>query len=105
MTAYTTLDAPASVLGEGPMWSDRDAALYWVDVVSKRIFRFAPANQRVDTRDLPFAPSAIVPHRDGGLLVITKKGIALLESFDGALESIPVPQIDFTREVFNDAAC
>lgn len=105
MNAFTTVDAPACVLGEGPMWSDRDEALYWVDIVAKRIFRFRPSDGDVAIRELPFAPSAIVPRKAGGLLLITKKGMAILESFEGALESIAVPMIDFTREVFNDAAC
>ncbi|TWG92125.1 sugar lactone lactonase YvrE [Mesorhizobium sp. J18] len=105
MTTFATVDAPACVLGEGPIWSDRDDALYWVDVVAKLIFRFRPSGGEVAIRELPFAPSAIVPRKTGGLLLVTKKGMAILDSFEGALQSIAVPLIDFTREVFNDAAC
>jgi sugar lactone lactonase YvrE len=28
------LDVPVSTLGEGPVWSDRDGCLYYVDIVS-----------------------------------------------------------------------
>ena len=105
MIAFSTIDAPACALGEGPVWSDRDKALYWVDVVGKKILRFRPSSGTVDVREIPFAPSAIVPRQGTGLLLVTKKGLALLDDFTSPLVSIPVPQIDFTREVFNDATC
>ena len=50
---FTVIDAPQTVIGEGPMWSVRDQVLYWIDVVSRRIFRLRPETGRVDVRDLP----------------------------------------------------
>lgn len=79
--------------------------LYWLDVVGKAIFRFDPATGHVRTRQLPYAPSAIVPREDGGLLLVTKKGMALLDDFGAPPQSVPLPDIDFSKEVFNDAAC
>src|SRR5690606_13387930 len=68
------------------------------------IFRLTPSTGRVDTRVLPYAPSALVPRAAGGLLMITKKGAAVLD-FDGEVRSIQVPMVDFSVEVFNDAGC
>ena len=36
-------DAGAN-LGEGTMWSPREQALYWIDILTPRLFRFHPAS-------------------------------------------------------------
>jgi xylono-1,5-lactonase len=32
-----------AVLGEGPVWVEREAALYWVDIAERRVFRWSEA--------------------------------------------------------------
>jgi sugar lactone lactonase YvrE len=102
---FTVIEAPQTVLGEGPMWSVRDQVLYWIDIVSRRIFRLRPATGKVDVRELPYAPSAVIPRAAGGLLIVTKKGMALMEFDKPELQSVAVPLVDFKKEVFNDAKC
>lgn len=87
------------------MWSVRDQALHWIDVVGKRAFRLRPPHNQVETRELPYAPSGVFPHVGGGLLLVTKKGMALFDFDSGKLETIPMPTVDFTAEVFNDGGC
>lgn len=103
--AFTVIDAPQSVLGEGPMWSVGEQVLYWIDIVSRRIFRLRPVTGQVDIKELPYAPSAVIPRAAGGLLVVTKKGMALMDFDKPELQSIPVALVDFKKEVFNDAKC
>ncbi len=107
MTAHniTMIDAPKTILGEGPMWSERDQVLYWIDIVGKRVLRLRPQTGKVDAKELPYAPSAVIPRTGGGLLLVTKKGMALMDFDKPDLVSIPVPLVDFTKEVFNDAKC
>lgn len=105
MQEFTVIEAPRTILGEGPMWSVRDQVLYWIDIVSRRIFRLRPETGRVDVRELPYAPSAVIPRASGGLLIVTKKGMALTDFDSPHLESVPVPLVDFKKEVFNDAKC
>jgi sugar lactone lactonase YvrE len=93
------------VLGEGPFWSERDSALFWVDVVGRKIFKHTPNAGPAESRDLPYAPSAIIPRAQGGFLLVTKQGMALFDFDSGTLETLAVPQIDFSQEIFNDAAC
>lgn len=102
---FIIIDALQTVLGEGPMWSVRDQVLYWIDIVSRRVFRLRPRTGRVDVKELPFAPSAVIPRASGGLLLVTKKGMALMEFDKPELQSVPVPLVDFKKEVFNDAKC
>jgi sugar lactone lactonase YvrE len=105
MQEFVVIDAPQTVLGEGPMWSVQEQMLYWIDIVSRRIFRLRPETGQVDVRDLPYAPSAVIPRASGGLLLVTKKGMALMDFDNPQLESVPVPLVDFKKEVFNDAKC
>lgn len=103
--SISTVNAPLTVLGEGPMWSASQGVLYWIDIVGRCILRLEPESGKVDVRHLPYAPSAVIQRANGGLLLVTKKGMASL-SFDGSeIESIPVPLVDFEKEVFNDAKC
>ncbi len=39
------LDVPASILGEGPVWSDRDGCLYYVDIVQHRLQAYTPSTK------------------------------------------------------------
>jgi sugar lactone lactonase YvrE len=102
---FTVIDAPQTVLGEGPMWSVREQVLYWIDIVSRRIFRLRPGAGAADVRELPYAPSAVIPRASGGLLIVTKKGMAVTEFDKPDLQSVAVPMVDFRKEVFNDAKC
>ena len=101
----TVVDAPQTVLGEGPMWSAREGVLYWIDIVGKRLLRLRPETGQVDVRELPYAPSAVMPRANGGLLLITKKGMATLRFDEPELHTVAVPLVDFSKEVFNDAKC
>lgn len=103
--ACTVVEAPQTVLGEGPMWSVREQVLYWIDIVSRRLLRLRPETGKVDVRELPYAPSAVIPRESGGLLLVTKKGMALMDFDKPEITSIPVQLVDFSREVFNDAKC
>lgn len=102
---WKVVDAPQTVLGEGPMWSVREQSLYWIDIVSRQVLRLRPETGKVESRTLPYAPSAVIPRASGGLLLVTKKGMATLHFDRPELTSLPVALVDFSKEVFNDAKC
>ena len=97
-------DAPA-VIGEGPLWSPREHALYGLDTVERKIMRYRPRAGRVDVRALPHRPSCIAWREDGRLLIAYKKGIGLFDFATGRGEALPLAGIDFARQLFNDGAC
>ena len=41
------VDHPSET-GEGPLWNDREQALYWVDIPAGQLFRYDPATGRND---------------------------------------------------------
>lgn len=64
-----------ATLGEGPVWIDKEKALYFVDITEKKVHRFHP-----DTKDLKSwtAPERVVfllPADDGSFLCGLAKGL------------------------------
>jgi len=87
------------------MWSVAEGVLYWIDIVGRCVLKLSPETGKVDVRPLPYAPSAVIPRAKGGLLLVTKKGMATFEFDKPEIHSIPVSIVDFEKEVFNDAKC
>ncbi len=86
-----------SILGEGPIWNDREEALYWIDAWQPLILRYRPADARVDTWKLPDALNAepigsLVFRERGGLVVAMKSGFHFLDLDSGASERIVDPE-------------
>ena len=44
MTEVRCLWEAAAILGEGPLWSPREAALYWVDIKAPALHRYRPSD-------------------------------------------------------------
>src|SRR5262245_21904812 len=52
MSARLLLDAKCD-LGEGPLWSARDQAIYWTDIKVKKLRRYRLADGAVQSWDMP----------------------------------------------------
>lgn len=94
-----------AALGEGPLWSVREQALYWVDILNHRLHRYSPEEGR---RSWQFDQEiSAVAERAGadGLLITQRHGFA---SFDPASEElVPLLQVegDIPGNRFNDGKC
>lgn len=80
----TVLDA-GDIVGESIIWSAAEAALYWVDIVGRRIHRLEPGNGRHDTRPTPDFVTSIGMRADGGFIVGLRRNVCLWEP-DGAFQ-------------------
>jgi len=101
MQVEIILDARAE-LGEGPAWDAKSNALYWVDILGKRIHY----HRRGDDGfiQLDEMPGCLAPSRDGSLLVAARATILKLElaiAKRTVLASITEP----TNNRFNDGKC
>jgi sugar lactone lactonase YvrE len=83
-----------SILGESPIWSVAEQAMYWVDIRNPMIYRLDPAtgarkNWRVQTEigSIGFAG-------DGRLIAGTRMGFAYISLEDGAYEDLADPEGD-----------
>jgi len=95
----------AATIGEGPLWSARHQALFWIDTVNKKIMRTRAPFTAAESRDLPYKPSCLALLHDDRLLVGYKKGIGLFDFDSGEAEQLPLRGVSFEHQIFNDGAC
>ena len=93
-------------LGEGTSWSQRRGALYWVDILSKRLQRYTPANDARETWTFDEEISAVAERANApGLIVTLKSGFAFFDPDSGQLERLHDPESDRPANRFNDGKC
>jgi sugar lactone lactonase YvrE len=96
--------AAQDALGEGPVWSVREQALYWVDIEGRRVHRLEPASGAHEV----FAPgpqfTALGFRASGGLVAATGDGFALWDPRAGAVQFIANPEPGKPGARFNDGA-
>lgn len=66
-----------NLCGEGPLWDDRERALYWTDITGRRFYRYLWDERRHELLSDGFEVSGFCRQRDGGFLVTSSKGIWL----------------------------
>jgi sugar lactone lactonase YvrE len=90
-----------AVLGEGPVWVEREGALYWVDIKGRKIFRLdqdgsleeSPTEHRV---------GSLLPRANGTFIAGTDAGLALTKAAGGKFELLVDPEPDLPHNRFND---
>lgn len=91
-------------LGEGPLWSVREQALYWIDVTQRKVWRHDPATGETKTFNVSGMPGSISTRKGGGIIVAYRNGLALVDLDKGTETKLATP-IDFGKERFNDGKC
>src|SRR3954453_22587514 len=71
----------AAELGEGPVWVERDSALWFVDIKKHQIHRYDPADESKRSWSAPEQVGFILPAKGGGFVAGLQSG---LHHFDGA---------------------
>lgn len=94
-------------LGEGLVWSVREQALYWLDILGCRLYRLDPATGLQTQWSFEEEISALAERRDTpGLIITLRRGFAL---FDPATDSAPhylhQPEAELLGNRFNDGKC
>jgi len=104
-SALRRIDLPSAVLGEGPVWDDRHAALVWVDLHGCAVRRYHPATGREEICPTPSRVGAIIPRSRGGYVVNLEDGFWTLDDGFRTLEprlSLPAMSAPVWM---NDAKC
>jgi L-arabinonolactonase len=98
------LDVPVSVLGEGPVWSERDHCLYFVDIMSKRVQAYWPADRRHKIWQFDEYAGALAECRSGGLIVALNDRVVRFDpnKGPGSVEPIAVLERDRPQNRLND---
>jgi len=92
----------ADLIGESPVWSVREQALYWVDVEGKCVQRFTPQTTARARWTMPEATGSIGLRCSGGLIAATRTGFVSLDTDSGEITPITDPEADLPGNRFND---
>ncbi|MEP6823944.1 MAG: SMP-30/gluconolactonase/LRE family protein, partial [Ramlibacter sp.] len=107
MNAELVVDARDGV-GESPVWSVAEQALYWVDIPGRKLQRWQAGNGLVEHWGLPEQGGCIAARSQGGWLCAMESGVFQLEPGpQGALQTRRVASIDHACDGmrFNDGRC
>jgi sugar lactone lactonase YvrE len=66
-----------NLCGEGPLWDEREEALYWTDITGRKLFRYLWRERRRELVSEGFQVSGFSRQEDGGFLVTNNDGIWL----------------------------
>ena len=104
MSFQCVLDVKAK-LGECPIWSSKDKALFWVDIHAPSLNRFDPATGVNTVMPMPESIGSFALRRPSGFLVALRSGIWLARA-DGSLDRrILAAPYDPAHHRFNDGRC
>lgn len=92
-------------LGEGPLWSGRDNALYWVDIDAGQAHALGDGSADVRTWQLPSQVGCLALRATGGAVVALRTGLHLFDFGTGELAFVCDPESDRPGNRFNDGAC
>ncbi len=78
------VDTHRCIIGEGPVWDVAEQALYFIDILGKKVLRFDPESG--DTRDWPVPDviGSMALRTGGGALVALATGVHTLDFESGA---------------------
>ncbi len=91
-----------AVLGEGPLWVVKENAVYWVDIVSKKVHRYGVADDARRTWAFETVVTSLAERRQGGLVGTVRDGFAFIDLEAGTFEPIAMPEADMPENRFND---
>jgi sugar lactone lactonase YvrE len=90
-------------LGEGPVWDAAEAALYWVDSLSPRLYRHRGGSRGVEVWDLAGGQvGSLAVREQGGLVLAMDRGFYLFDPCSANLELVAEPLAGRDGLRFND---
>jgi sugar lactone lactonase YvrE len=97
-----------ALLGEGPVWSQSEQALFWVDILGRTVHRLDAASAAVQTFHMLSLVGCVVLRRSGGLIVVVSDGVASYDCSTHAFRMlVPIDSISAagTATRMNDGKC
>lgn len=103
-TATVIARARRDQLGEGLLWSDRDQAVYWTDIIDQRLNRLRLADGQVESWAIPEMIGWVIERREHpGFIAGLKSGIAQLTLDPLTITPLVAPEPDQPGNRMNDA--
>jgi sugar lactone lactonase YvrE len=81
----TRLELPRCSVGEGPVWDEAEQALYYIDILEKRVFRWHPESGAQRSWGVPAMIGSMALREGGGAIVALPEGVHALDFDTGAV--------------------
>ena len=92
----------AAELGEGPVWVERDRALWFVDIKKQQVHRYDPADASRRSWIAPEQVGFLFPAERGGFIAGLQSGLHHFDEVSGAFELIVAVEPDLPTNRLND---
>ena len=102
LNAPTCIADVKAVLGEGPVWVEREGALYWVDIKGYKVFRYTVEGGALKTWKTPYRICSLAPRAAGGFVAGTEHGFFRIDLEEDRFMPIVDPEPDRMTNRFND---
>jgi xylono-1,5-lactonase len=105
--AVRCVQAAGALLGEGTLWSQREQALYWVDILGCVLHRYVPETGATTRWTFDEEISALAERAaKPGLIVTLRRGFAIFDpAVGGAPTYLHQPEPGLPGNRFNDGKC
>ena len=94
-----------NICGECPVWNQDEEALYWIDIRSKTMNRYAPSTGLFKSWNLPEEIYSFAFRENGGLVAAAESGFVFLDLDKEKIEQLGNPEPDLTENRLNDGKC
>lgn len=101
--AHIIPDSGRAILGEGPIWSEAQNAVFWVDILGQRVNRRSLDDGAVSGHDLPEPIGWLIERERGGFIAGLASGFVELDLEPFAIRPIVDPEPGVTTNRMNDA--
>ena len=95
--------ALAANLGEGPIWSARERAVWFVDIKGRHVHRYDEATRATRSWRAPEDVGFIVAASGGRLICGLKSGLYQFDPYDGSFHLLRLVDAEHPRNRLNDA--
>jgi sugar lactone lactonase YvrE len=96
------VDAPRCLVGEGPVWDVAEQALYYLDIIGKKIHRYEPATGATHTWETPTSVGAMALRGRTGAVISQDDGLHAIDFKSGAVSLLARLEGKPERARFND---
>ena len=94
-----------AILGEGPVWDDQKAKLYWVDILSDKLFEYDPNMRTNIAHEVGEHLGAVALRQQEGLVLAAQSGFALYDLDSRQITDCTAPASHPETHRFNDGKC
>lgn len=87
------LDLPRRSVGEGPVWDEAEQALYYIDILERKVLRWHPASGEQREWTVPDMIGSMALRQQGGAIVALVNGIHALDLDSGELSPLALMEL------------